>query len=732
MKRACIILALALLGAGNPAAPNVPAPVLSVPGTSTYYNAGGPTVSDISGTGATCTLTGTPPVPGADGVDLNGSSDYILCGHQGALTFGTGAADSPFSVCAWVNMDDATSFRIVYKGTAAATIEYVFTTNPSRKLLIGVYDGGTSSSQLLISDVAYTSDENSWVQYCGTYDGRGGGNAADGMALYRNGVAVAATGFSYGSYVAMEADGDDMHLGRDVGPGYANGGIAGVTIWPAALTAAQIKHEHDKGRPQGRAIGTVASGAPAAKLVAHWPLDSTNRQSATDASELVNGLHLTGYGTPNFALDPTAVNLNDAVPQYLRADTLAGNAIDFGNGTSDDPFSVSLWVNPDAAANDFWVYRRAPASDLQWSLFQYSEPRVRFTLKDPSAGVQAQAECIDPDIAYTQWSHVVATYDGGGGATAANGMTIYIDGEPCTAYYKDNNASYVAMESGDGYIEVGSALAGTSSPYDGYLDDLRIYSGVLTAAEAKRLYQQDRNSISSLAASSLDKGLVFHLPCYQPFNTTGAIPTNRSGYGYSISAVGTPTVESDHCYTDDASNEEWLIVDSEAALPVGDGATDAPFTLAYWLWKDDTGQNDTGLQFMDDTANIRWQSFHASGGQFRGALFDTSEGSRIGYQCTTQFTTNDTWHHYAFIYSGSGAATGIDLFVDGVECAYGGFSSGSFTSTEPPATPTLYIAGGAGTNYQASGKWRDIRAYDRVISTAELAELVACGYDGCN
>ena len=71
---------------------------------------------------------------------------------------------------------------------------------------------------------------------------------------------------------------------------------------------------------------------------------------------------------------------------------------------------------------------------------------IRIDLRDASAKATASVytaavrrRCIG------SWHHLAVTYDGRGGATAANGLTIYIDGvaAPVT---RINNPAYVAME----------------------------------------------------------------------------------------------------------------------------------------------------------------------------------------------------------------------------------------------------------------------------------------------
>jgi len=59
-------------------------------------------------------------------IDFNGSSDYIDLGDSDSLSFGNSSTDSPFSISAWINMTDATKFRIANKIGGSSNNEYLF------------------------------------------------------------------------------------------------------------------------------------------------------------------------------------------------------------------------------------------------------------------------------------------------------------------------------------------------------------------------------------------------------------------------------------------------------------------------------------------------------------------------------------------------------------------------------------------------------------------------------
>jgi hypothetical protein len=88
----------------------------------------------------------TPPGPPAlaqvnnvYSMEFDGTN-YIDLGDSDDLSFGNGTTDSPFSISAWINMDDATRFRIASKFNSSSNNEYIFTTSASDLLALNLYD----------------------------------------------------------------------------------------------------------------------------------------------------------------------------------------------------------------------------------------------------------------------------------------------------------------------------------------------------------------------------------------------------------------------------------------------------------------------------------------------------------------------------------------------------------------------------------------------------------------
>jgi len=174
--------------------------------------------------------------------DFDGG-DKVVIEDNNNLSFGNASADSPFTLSAWCNMNDATKFRIMCKATDtdAGTLEWVFINDANDKLGVGCYDHTATDYILATATDAITSDENTWHCYTATYNGSG---LASGFNLYRDGIDLANTGATGGSYTAMHNTPVDATIGAFLvdSPAvtYANGSIDMPMIWSVELSSNEV------------------------------------------------------------------------------------------------------------------------------------------------------------------------------------------------------------------------------------------------------------------------------------------------------------------------------------------------------------------------------------------------------------------------------------------------------------------------------------------------------------
>ena len=172
--------------------------------------------------------------------------------------------------------------------------------------------------------------------------------------------------------------------------------------------------------------GTGATTAAAARtnLDVMATADVNDRQLSKAPS---NGLYFDG--------------INDQV-------SLADNALfSPGDGTNDTPFSLSFVLTVDDLAADNTIWGKSDSgTTAEWILQTRAvNGFLKLWLRDQSAGVTIDCAATTLALVVGQKYHVACTYDGSGGAAAANGIALYVNGVAC-ALNPNNNASYVSME----------------------------------------------------------------------------------------------------------------------------------------------------------------------------------------------------------------------------------------------------------------------------------------------
>jgi len=173
---------------------------------------------------------------------FNGVDDTIDVADSYNLSFGDGTSDSPFSISAWINMEDATSFDIINKGSYNVDAEWRFESGGSEQLGLWLYDNDVASTY----EGAYTtadieSLENQWIHVCATYNGVGGTSANEGITLYVNGVSQAVSLADNGTYVAMENLTNEVRIGNYNDISYSQGSISNLKIHNLELSATEVK-----------------------------------------------------------------------------------------------------------------------------------------------------------------------------------------------------------------------------------------------------------------------------------------------------------------------------------------------------------------------------------------------------------------------------------------------------------------------------------------------------------
>lgn len=189
-----------------------------------------------------------------------------------------------------------------------------------------------------------------------------------------------------------------------------------------------------------------------------------------------------------------ALHCNAASADYIVTPT--STLLNFGNGTSDSPFSISLWVYPTSSiilARDILRkgYEGTPKTD-GWDLYAANTNALHLKMYDGKGitGYRGRWTANNALVANT-WNHIIVTYNGVGGTTAYNGVRIYVN-----VVRKDtidyNSGAYTAMNNINEPIYMAHSAVGND--FDGYIDQVVVFDKALSMVEMQALYNLGRGT----------------------------------------------------------------------------------------------------------------------------------------------------------------------------------------------------------------------------------------------
>jgi len=199
-----------------------------------------------------------------------------------------------------------------------------------------------------------------------------------------------------------------------------------------------------------------------------------------------------GLATDKIFKGQTYVYSFDGTDSYLSTPDTADMSFDDSGA---NPVSMGGWVQVTDGGVQTIISKwdETTGSELrEWMFLLASTEKLNILLYDESANVQCSS--ITDAALSLGWHHVVVVYDSTGGATAANGITFYVDGV-AVASTPTNNGSYVAMENTASLPFVG-AITGTSGSnnyeFAGDMGRLFVTPEELSAATVWKLYEKTR------------------------------------------------------------------------------------------------------------------------------------------------------------------------------------------------------------------------------------------------
>ena len=202
----------------------------------------------------------------------------------------------------------------------------------------------------------------------------------------------------------------------------------------------------------------------AAGLVAHFPLDETSGPTITEYLGIQPQARLEGK------FESAEGHLGKAIAFDGKTHIIAGNT---GSFEADQPFSISAWIYPTSNAAGTVVSKIDDANAFRGydMILEQARLAAHFVNHWPDKAFKVITR---KPLSLNVWHHVTVIYDG---SRAANGAKIYVDGQVQELEITTNNRLEGTLKT-DKPFHIGKRSA--SAPFQGRIDDVRLYSAALS------------------------------------------------------------------------------------------------------------------------------------------------------------------------------------------------------------------------------------------------------------
>ncbi len=416
---------------------------------------------DHSGHGRHGTVKGATPTADQYGVP---SGAYELDGVDDCIYFGPVLPDmNEMTLCAWVYSPSVSgNFNtkpFFCEGDWEQSNDTWFEIRrfgaPCYVRLTATKNGSTLDNTLYVPYML----SNRWTQLVWVLAGSYSSVYGDGRELVT--ILNGGNNRGYHNFIFGASEYPEGTLSR-----WWKGKISSVKIYDRALSKAEITAMYDQEVPGADTVD-LANG-----LVARYPMNEGEGSKLVDASG--NGHNGAIYGDE--------IHWIESLPGYGQALEFPGTWHQYVDAGNWDPsqgtgqLTVAFWMkwNGPNGAYQGIVAKRSGRDDagICWQIMvdlnNYNVTLSRYN-------VTTQLGVCVPLV--NQWQHVAYTFDG----TTA---TRYVDGGPVLSDV------FSLSPAANTQVVIGALARGGNQPFNGALDDVRLYNRALTPAEVWRLAQE--------------------------------------------------------------------------------------------------------------------------------------------------------------------------------------------------------------------------------------------------
>ena len=512
----------------------------------------------------------------------------------------------------------------------------------------------SDGSSAYTSTVSWTPTASTWYMITYTYD-----MSAGEVKFYVNGSQQGSTQTGHDTTVNNSTE--TFRVGNNSGSGYLDGLMDELGVWDKILTSTEVSDLYNSGNglPYSDGADVLNNLTLSTGLVSYWDME----EASGTRYDLHGSNNLTDNNTVTQATGKVGncASIASANTEYLSITDASQTGL---NITGD--LSASFWIN-NTTDNDGVILGKRKASNAQYFIdYRTSPNRLRLSVSDD--GTNSDVLEVETTLNTGTWYHVVCNWDASAGEVEffVNGSSVGTDSGLITSLYG----------SGNGEFQIGSR-DGTASWLNGLIDEVSIWSKILTSTEITALYNSG-DGIPYYAPTdvSTDYTLTTSLLSYWEMeDATDA--TRLDSHGSNDLAISNTvaqgvgvTTTGGAGYSADATNGEQLGI-TDASQTGLDFTGD--FSLSAWVYLDTASTSTTFGIFNRylSTGNLRGVTIglvaNVDGGGTLGALevvwATNGTTTNLGAFRGSTVPATGSWYHIAIVVDVS--AESAKIYVNG-------------------------------------------------------------------
>jgi hypothetical protein len=500
----------------------------------------------------------------------------------------------------------------------------------------------------------------------------------------------------------------------EVGMMSFEGVIDDVRLYTRVLSSSEITRLYHLGATTNINAKINTNDTLKSGLVANWSFDGGQMSTNVgDASGQGNSGALQSFTSTTTVLGRLGQGLffNGSTNYVRRAAAVATTY----------PLTISAWIKKDTVGTAGLVAGIFDSTQANWyGHYIFINANATVSAGSATNNVSATSTTV-ATIKAGQWHHVVAVFN------TATDRTVYLDG--------GNSVQDTTSNTPTGLNNTVVGATGKSSPdnfFNGTIDDVRVYSRALTAAEVLRLYHigaTTQVNIPMTGNSNLTSGLIGNWTFDGPRllqNVTDSSASGNTGFLKNFTSTTTLPGKIGQALNFDGVND-YVTMGDVAAVDAATNLSACAWVFHNTITTDDqiigknNGTTDGFMLFRDDvgatSARTDTYSIEAD---------DSADTDSVRLEGATGASSLSAWTHVCATFA-AGNVTGLRLYVNGAEDANSPVSVSAVGAIDAGANPLVIGIQSDAATGPFDGRIDDVRVYTRVLSAAEILRLYQLG-----